>query len=75
MMWDAIVFIFAIITVAMAVMGLFVMFKEILREDDDKITEAFQQGLEAGMNAQLGKKQTQHYISDATITKALRKRS
>lgn len=71
---EAIWFCFEIITVAMCVLGLLAIFKSIVKEDDDKIADAFEQGLNAGLNAQLGKGDNNGRIDKNVLTKALKKR-
>ena len=71
-MQDVIMFIFGLIAAATALMGLFVIFNAIRSEDDEKIARAFQQGVDAGMRAKMGK-QPKSYVDKNTLTKALRR--
>ena len=72
---DAFWFCCEVLTIGMSVLGLLAMFKAIVDDGDDKIADAFQQGLDAGLNAQLGNKtETNGRIGKKVLTKALKKR-
>lgn len=63
-------FCFGIIAVAMSVMGLFTIFKSITDDSDEKIKQAFKDGLEAGLRKRENDKS---YISEETVKSMIKK--